>query len=544
MRQGMSIRTRQRILIVDDHEDNLDLLRMMLSAQGYAIQTASDGLQALALVRQQPPDLLLLDVMMPRMSGYEVVEAIRAESSIGYIPIMLITAKQDLSDKVKGLNVGADDFLPKPVQSAELIAKVHALLRLKQVQDALIQERNKNEMLYLIGQQLNSTLDVDRLIAQTLTLMVNMIGATQGSVIIKDPKRNSWRTIVARVPSELPFIPDSSSQIIADGLAGLALRTGEPQLVEDTLNDERWLPLHDNIVQTRTALAIPLVRDELQLGVLTLTHTAPHQFGAEQLPIVLAVATQVISALHNASLYTQLKEAEAAREYFVHMLTHDLRGPLAGVLGCLHVLGMSIKSEDDAQFIEMARRACAAQEELISDILDAYRAESGLLELTKKMLHPSALRERVLDQLAGAAAERNLLLSIDLPAEPVVVADEEKLTRVLINLVNNALKFTRKGGVHVTAGYTEDGAYAQFTVRDTGSGIAPGDLDHIFERFFRAEASGPRRGTGLGLSFCREVVQAHGGSIWAESEGNVGTAIHFTIPLEGKHHEQVAIASR
>ncbi len=544
MRQGMSVTARPRILIVDDHEDNLDLLRMMLGSQGYAIETANDGLQALAMVRQQPPDLILLDVMMPRMSGYEVVEAIRAEANIGYIPIMLITAKQDLSDKVKGLNVGADDFLPKPVQSAELIAKVRALLRLKQVQDALINERNKNELLYRIGQQLNSTLDVDQLIAETLNLMVNMIDATQGSVIVRDPKRNTWRTIVARVPAGLPYIRDASVQVIANGLAGLALRTGEPQLVEDTQNDERWLPLHDNMVRTRTALAIPLIRDDVQLGVLTLTHTEPYKFGPEQLPLVLAIATQVISALHNASLYTQLKEAEASREYFVHMLTHDLRGPLAGVLGCLHVLSMSVKGESDQQFIDMAQRACAAQEELINDILDVYRAESGLLELTKEPILLEVLRERVLDQLAGAAAERNLELTIDLPPESVVVGDVEKLTRVVINLVNNALKFTRKGGVYVTAGYTADGAAAQFTVRDTGVGIAPADVGRIFERFFRTQQSGLRRGTGLGLNFCREVVQAHGGSIWAESDLDVGTTIHFTIPLEDKYHEQVAIASR
>ncbi len=544
MRPRTNGKTPARILIVDDHEDNLDLLHMMLRSQGYIIFTASDGPQALELVRQQQPDLILLDVMMPRMSGYEVVEAVRAEQHLGYIPIMLITAKQDLSDKVKGLNVGADDFLPKPVQSAELIAKVRALLRLKQVQDELVQERNKNEMLYLVGQQLNGTLDVDELIGETLNLMVNMIGATQGTVIVKDPKRDSWRRIVARELVDMPVVRDASVQIIAEGLAGLALRTGEPQLVEDTLHDARWLPLHDGVVRVRTALAIPLIRDRQELGVLTLTHNEPHRFGSEQLPIVLAVASQVISALHNASLYTQLKEAEAAREYFVHMLTHDLRGPLAGVMGCLHVLGMGAKGETDLQFIDMARRACAAQEELISDILDVYRAESGLLELHKEPLQPNVLRDRVLDQLAGAAAERNLELVLDLPVEPTMLADVDKLMRVVINLVNNGIKFTRKGGVYVTVDCSADGLFAQFTVRDTGVGISAEDVVHIFDRFFQVKQKGTRRGSGLGLDFCREVVQAHGGRIWAESAVDVGTTFHFTIPLEGKDHEQMAVVSR
>ena len=297
-----------RILIVDDQEDNVALLYLMLESQGYHVTSASDGLQALDLIRRDPPDLVLLDVMMPRMSGYEVTQVMRAEPSLAYIPIMLITAKQDLSDKVKGLDVGADDYLAKPVRGSELIAKVRALLRLKQVQDALITERNKNEMLYLVGQQLNSMLDVDQLIGETLNLMVNLIGATQGSVIIKDSTRHTWRKIMARPSGDGPE-PDGSAQVIAEGLAGLALRTQRPQLVVDTLTDERWLPIYDAPTRVRTALSIPLVRDRIELGVLTLTHPEPHRFTEDQLPMVLAVAAQVNSALHNASLYTQLKGA-------------------------------------------------------------------------------------------------------------------------------------------------------------------------------------------------------------------------------------------
>lgn len=540
----MSAAGSARILIVDDHEDNIALLQMMLSAQGYTILSAGDGPQAIEIIHRDQPDLVLLDIMMPRMSGYEVVEAVRGAAHDTYIPIMLITAKQDLSDKIKGLNVGADDFLTKPVQSAELIAKVRALLRLKQVQDELVRERNKNEMLYLVGQQLNSTLDVDQLIGETLNLMVNMLGATQGSVIIKDQQAHTWRKIMARLQPDVTFERDASADVISQGLAGLALRTGQPQLVRNTATDERWLSLHDGVVKAGTALAIPLIRDRIELGVLTLTHIEPDRFGEDQLPIVLAVASQVISALHNASLYTQLKEAEATREYFVHMLTHDLRGPLAGISGCLHLLSSAVTDEADQQFVEMAQRACAAQEELIGDILDVYKAESGHLHLAKASFRPSELRDTVIDQLAGAAAERKLTLSFDLPEVPIVVADVRKIVRVLINLVNNAIKFTRKGGVYVTAAPSDDGTQIVFTVRDTGVGIAPEYVPLIFDRFFQARQQGARRGSGMGLDFCRVMVRAHGGDIWAESRVDAGTTIRFSLPLKGTDHEQMAVADR
>ncbi|HEY0606347.1 MAG TPA: response regulator, partial [Herpetosiphonaceae bacterium] len=222
----MNAQNPARILIVDDHEDNVDLLSMILRSQGYTILTASDGLQAVDLVKQEEPDLVLLDVMMPRMSGYEVIEHVRKNHDV-YIPIMLITAKQDLTDKIRGLDVGADDFLPKPVQSAELIAKVRALLRLKQVQDELINERDKNEMLCYVGQQLNSTLDVDQLVRETLNVMVNLIGATQGSVLIKHPRRVSWRKIATLIDGEEIDDPEETSLVLAKGLAGMALRTRE-----------------------------------------------------------------------------------------------------------------------------------------------------------------------------------------------------------------------------------------------------------------------------------------------------------------------------
>lgn len=541
----MSLDGRARILIVDDHEDNIALLRIVLESQGYHVTSASDGPQALDLIRRDPPDLLLLDVMMPHMSGYEVTRIMREDPELAYIPIMLVTAKQDLSDKVKGLGAGADDFLPKPVQSSELIAKVRALLRLKQAQDALINERNKIEMLYLVGQQLNSMLDVDQLISETLNLMVNLIGATQGSVIIKDSKRHTWRKIMARTPFGPVPAQDGSRQVIAEGLAGLALRTQRPQLVTDTLTDDRWLPIYDDPLRVRTALAIPLVRDRIELGVLTLTHSEPDRFSDDQLPMVLAVAAQVNSALHNASLYTQLKEAEAAREYFVHMLTHDLRGPLAGILGCLHVLGLTSENETSTQFIDMARKACEAQEELINDILDVYKAESDGLELSKICFKPSELRGPVIDQLAGAAAERNLTLAINLPDQPLLHADVRKLIRVLINLVNNAIKFTRKGGIIVDGVAPEDGNGLIFRVRDTGVGIPSADVPHVFDRFFQAQQPGARRGSGLGLNFCQVVVRAHGGRIWAESEMGVGTTILFSLPLsKGTTHEQMAHPDR
>jgi signal transduction histidine kinase len=470
--------------------------------------------------------------MMPDLSGYEVTHRIKSDPTLPFIPIILVTAKHELSDKVYGLDAGADDYLSKPIQSRELLAKVRAFLRLKQSQDALTAERNKTDLLFRIQQQLTSSLDIDQVVSNTISSMVEMLDAMQGSVIVSDPRGSDvWRKILAyrdRDEREESFV---TRKVIEDGLSGIAVRSGEPQILADTAVDDRWIPHEDNRIPVRSALAVPLIHREQVLGVLTLTHPDPGHFRADQLPLVSAAAGQISTAINNAHLYGKLKEAEKTREQFLHMLTHDLRGPLAGISGCLHVLGMGPVNEEHAVFIDMARAACKTQEQLIDDILDIYKADAGAMELD---LSPVSLRdvgEEVMRNLAGAAAEHHLALEMDLPSVPRVHGDYNKLVRVLTNLVSNSLKFTRKGGVYVTAEVNDVEGQVYLRVRDTGAGIPSNDLEHIFDRFYQAPQRGGRRGTGLGLAFCREVIGVHRGKIWAESTLGSGTVITASLPI-------------
>lgn len=131
-----------KILVVDDSEQNIELLEAMLAPQGYAITTARDGEQALKLVTETLPDLVLLDVMMPKLDGFEVTRQVRENPITTGIPILMLTALRELSDKVRGLELGADDFLSKPFNRVELVARVRSLLRIKQLRDEL-QAKNK-----------------------------------------------------------------------------------------------------------------------------------------------------------------------------------------------------------------------------------------------------------------------------------------------------------------------------------------------------------------------------------------------------------------
>ncbi len=526
---------RPTILIVDDLRDNIDLLAQFLRADDYVMSFASSGREALESVRRHPPSLILLDVMMPDLNGHEVTRRIKADPTLPFIPIILVTAKHDLADKVHGLDAGADDYLSKPIQSSELLAKVRAFLRLKQSQDALTAERNKIDVLYRIQQQLTSSLDVDQVVRDTIIMMVEVLDATQGSVIVSDSRgEDVWRKILARRDRDEREESFVTRKVIEEGLAGVAIRTGEPQILTDTTVDDRWIRIEEDRASVRSALAVPLIHREQVLGVLTLTHPQAGHFRADQLPLVSAAAGQISAALNNARLYGKLKDAEKTREQFLHMLTHDLRGPLAGISGCLHVLSMSPQDEEHTLFIDMARAACKTQEQLIDDILDVYKADAGLMELDFSTVSLRDVGVEVMQNLTGAAAEHYLTLKMELPEAPCIRGDHNKLVRVLANLVSNSLKFTRKGGVYVTAEIDQEARQIAIHVRDTGLGIPSNDLEHIFDRFYQSPQRGGRRGTGLGLAFCREVINAHGGRIWAESTLGSGTTITMVLPIAGE----------
>lgn len=135
------------ILVVDDNEHNIELLEAMLLPQGYRVITANDGIEALEAVEREVPHLILLDVMMPRMDGFEVTRRLRAKPETAATPILMLTALRELSDKVHGLELGADDFLSKPFNRIELLARVRSLLRIKQLHDEL---EKKNYLLHQV----------------------------------------------------------------------------------------------------------------------------------------------------------------------------------------------------------------------------------------------------------------------------------------------------------------------------------------------------------------------------------------------------------
>lgn len=240
----MTAQNAAKILVIDDVEDNLTLLSELLEREGYKVAKANDGLSGLEMVRAIQPDLILSDVMMPGINGFQLTQRLRADNSVGFVPIILITARNDTNDKVRALEAGADDFMIKPIQRLELVARVRSLIRLKQSSDALIATARENAQLYQEAQQRASELSILNEIALGIGSKISL------NELLKLVVAKSCELIKAESGTLYLYTEDKQRLIVAaghnggerylgrtveigEGVAGLVAITGKPMRVNN-----------------------------------------------------------------------------------------------------------------------------------------------------------------------------------------------------------------------------------------------------------------------------------------------------------------------
>jgi signal transduction histidine kinase len=267
----------------------------------------------------------------------------------------------------------------------------------------------------------------------------------------------------------------------------------------------------------------------------------------EPLDLVMALAGKAASAIDSAYIikesnrrlreaYRQLRESQRLAQDLTDMVVHDLRVPLATVIGSAQTLAELIGSGQDGaenELLQLTLSSSSTMMQMINDLLDISKLEGGRMALKKQRIHSADIVEEAAAQFAIVARRRRIKLHRDVADDlPPVLVDSEKLLRVLSNLLSNAIEHTSAGGqVQVSATRSPEGML-MVSVSDTGEGIPREFLKRVFDKFVQVESrrSKGRLSTGLGLTFCKLVVEAHGGKIWAESELGLGSTFYFTLP--------------
>lgn len=465
---------RRSVWIVDDSPVDAERARQALDAL-YEVQLFADGSAALEHLSQgDAPDVMVLDWMMPGVSGIEVCQFVRGASPrLRELGVVLLTAHRETTQIVEGLAAGANDYLAKPFEPDELRARVGALMRSQEL-------RERAERAEAMAQQL---------LAQAPDAI---LGLGPGGVVA--------------------FANDEACRILGGGpCVGRSVTELIPELPRNSLEIEPGVPLFplpDVVIGVRTfAPALRSVRD----GIVTTT-------------VVLRDVTEE-------------RRAAARRLDFYAVMAHDLRAPLSATLLRTDLMLRGKYGPMTPQLVENVRKVdttLKALAAMIGDFLDLARLQGVGYPMAREDVDLVALIDEVMDDFTPLLDLHRLMWRPVRPtAQAMVAGDSRRLRQVLNNLIANAIKFTPANGT-ITTRVELGASQVKISIEDTGRGISPEALPTVFDRFVReVDPAHEVAGSGLGLMIVRDIVQAHGGRVGADSAPGAGSRFWFVLPRQG-----------
>jgi signal transduction histidine kinase len=417
------------------------------------------------------------------------------------------------------------------------------------------QKRLELETVATVSSTASTVLDPDKLLQAVVDLSKERFGLYHAHIYLAD---NSWQTLLLasgageigrKMVAEEHSIPmDAEKSLVAR-----ALRERQSIIANDVRSQPDFLA-NPYLPDTRAEMAIPMIVGDKVLGVFDVQSNKSSGFTKEDANIYTTLASQVAVALQNARLYveqaatvTQLRELDRLKSSFLANMSHELRTPLNSILGFTDVMLEGLDG-DLTEYMDNDLRLIQKNGQhllhLINDVLDMAKIESGRMNLHLEKFKIHSILDEVTSITSTLASEKNLALFIeeDSDQEIEIFADNTRLRQVMINLVNNSIKFTEKGKIALRASQL-DGARILITIKDTGIGIPPEQLEDVFHEFTQVDTSTTRKvgGTGLGLPISRRLIEMHGGRLWAESTGvsGEGSTFFVELPVEARITEVI-----
>jgi two-component system cell cycle sensor histidine kinase/response regulator CckA len=519
-----------RILIIDDNAHVRELLTVMLAPEGYELLTAASGKEALDLVAKQPPDLILLDVMMSDIDGYQVAARIKADRASENVPIVMVTALEDREAKLRGLGAGAEDFLSKPVDRAELCARVKNLLRLKAYGDYI---RSSNRTLEAEVQMRTADLRHERDRARQAANALR-IEQERTRFALRAADVGIWD--LDYMTGVLDWSETSEAHYgVARGTFGATFEAFVARIHPD--DREAVIEAIAGAARSGTEFATRHRSIWPDGTVHWLSGAGRVLLGENGQPVRGVGITLDITARRRLEEHHQQFQKMEAVGRLASGVAHDFNNLLTVILGFSEMLTADSLSDQQRNDLEEVVKATNRASGLTRQLLAFSRQQV----MTTAPLDVNALitdMTAMLCQLIGAHIDVVVTLA---PEVLPVLADRSQLEQVVMNLVLNARDSMSGGGrlTIVTAVVDLDdsaleehsvipGRYVMLSVTDTGVGMSKQTQEHLFEPFFTTKTAG--KGTGLGLSTTYGVVKQSNGDICVDSELNRGTTLKVYLP--------------
>jgi len=505
------------ILVIDDSPEEV---RIMLDcfSEIYDVFFALNGLQSLEIAECEHPDLILLDIHMDEMDGFEVCRRIKLMPGIADTPIIFVTGSPGESNHLKGLEMGAVDFIEKPINTAVLKQRVKFHLRLKSTIESNLNEINARkkaeENLRNSEARLKALSDAS---FEAIFLLDDGICRGQNQTA---EKMFGYTSAEAEGRRYLEWIAAKNHEIVMHNMIS---GYDQPYELTGVRKDGTLFPCE---IQSRM-IASYKGKSTRVLALRDITERKLAQ-----------------KALRDS------EEISKSKSEFLANISHEIRTPMNAILGFTE---FTLKSPDlpesHKKKLSIVHESAKQLMILFDDILDIIKLETGKVKLRENPFHLNRLMDDIIQIFRDEILEKGLNLSLQIHPgiSGYYKGDKERLRQVLINLLGNAVKFTNKGGISVSVAPGSSGRLL-FSIADTGIGIPSEKIGKIFEPFTQADGSLSRKfgGMGLGTTISTHLVRLMGGRIWVESEVGKGSIFYFTVQLksEGKHKLESSINNR
>ncbi|NVO09163.1 MAG: response regulator [Bacteroidales bacterium] len=538
-----------KILTIDDNQDNLISLNALIKEAfpNAIVFNALNGEKGIEIAATEDPDVILLDIVMPNMDGFDVCQKLKADKKLSDIPIVFVTAlKGDKESRIRALECGAEAFLAKPIDEVELKAQICAMLKIK---IANVKKRDEKEILAVqVEKQIR---EINFAHTATLNLLEDLknenearkksqIELRKSEELFKSFVLNSADlTALTDLNDYILFISPQSEKLLGFSCEGLI---GQKIPVNIYLDDketylQKWNRLKTNAEEIYNfEYRILDIRGELHW----VSHSAI-QVKVEQNLIGIQSTIRDITENKLAEQLTiqakeKAEESDRLKTAFLHNISHEIRTPINSIIGFSEFLNEpNLTPEKLKYFTDIITQSSYQLLSIISDIVSIATIEAGQEKVSEVEFNLNYTLRFLYEQFQLKNQKQNFcfILKHLLPDNEItILSDETKLVQILTNLIGNAIKFTRQG--YVNFGYKLKDKELEFFVEDTGIGIPHEMHEEIFKRFRQVESTIARQygGSGLGLSISKAYVELLGGRIWLISELNKGSTFYFTIPYK------------
>ncbi len=539
-----------KLLLADDSPTQRRVMTRRLEAAGYTVVEAEDGISAYDLVLAERPHLVVSDVLMPGLNGYQLCRLLKMDPATRGLPVILLTSLSDQLDRFWAEESGADAFVGKEEPFERLTEAVERLApagreaaariagtggvrgvaseRLNQVLERLLFES-------AVSRRVRDLLRVGRRREDLAAALMDLL------TLLFDPARAGLAVTGRALPPLLLCLdrtggeePDPMAELLASRMEEEPRRVVECRpvgSVEAAAVDASWFAGEEVVTDQLLVVPVPVQEGSAYLWMVSQRRL---RFGARQVETARLVARGLADVLDHLG---SLERYDRLQADFASMIVHDLRSPLTSILSGLSIFRRHLGETIPERFLKIldtmedsAKRLLT----LVTDFLDLSKIEAGRMEVSPRPVQPGEVVARVLESIRLQAESKGIEVTASIGEEELqVLADPERITQVLWNLLSNALKFTPEGGRVELSVVRDDSGVSVWTVRDTGPGIPEEEQEGLFDKYRQASTArrSAQKGTGLGLAICKEIVEAHGGRIWVESRPGEGAAFRFTLPL-------------